>query len=751
MSIFQEAFKLHQAGRVAEAQIQYRQILALDPQHPHALHMMATVEAAAKRFEAAETFIQKAIAARPDLPGQYETLGNILRTQNRHEDAIKAYRKALDLKPDFTGVLNCVGACLLALRRRDEALASFKKVLTIDPGHTGALNNIGVILQDQTKYEGAIEYYKKALIVNPQDSIALVNSGLALMLMDRLEESQACYEKAIQYKPGHSDAHLNLGHVLRRQGKFEESIRSYKNVLALRPDPEAHAKLGIIYQYGGQFQKAVEEYEKALALKPDFTEVLNNVGALYHDLEHYEEALRCYQKVLATEPDEYRTYGNIAGTLKNLGRLDDAIAYQRKAISLAPGEFSAYTNLLLTMVYASSVTPEALTDTAREFGRNIADPLIRQRPFKNVKDSERKLRIGYISGDFWDHAVHYFFEPLLLLHDRRQFEVFAYSNTAREDEVTERLKKEFDHWNDIRFMKDDDAADLIERQQIDILVDMSGHTAGHKLLVMARKPAPVQITWLGYPATTGMKAIDYKISDFYTEPPGMTEHLNVEKLYRLPDIFCCYQGHRSNPAVIDHPPFEDNDYITFGCFNNFSKVTDPVLQAWSEIMKQVPNSRLLLEIKGIEGAKFRADTEERLNRFGIPLDRVIIEARKRANQFVLYNRIDMALDPFPCAGGTTSMDTLWMGVPFVTLEGRHFVSRMGVSILTNAGLPDLIARSVDEYIEKAVSLANNRPRLKELRDRLRDKFAASPVMDQARFARNMEAAYRDMWRKWCAS
>jgi protein O-GlcNAc transferase len=259
----------------------------------------------------------------------------------------------------------------------------------------------------------------------------------------------------------------------------------------------------------------------------------------------------------------------------------------------------------------------------------------------------------------------------------------------------------------------------------------------------------VQVTWLGHPATTGMKAMDYRITDRYTEPEGMTEHLNTEKLWRLPEIFCCYQAHESNPAVIDHPPCEDNGYITFGCFNNFSKVTDPVLEAWARIMANVPDSRLLLEIRGIDSPPFRAAVEERLRRFGLPLERIILEPRKKENQFVLYNRIDIALDPFPCNGGTTSMDTLWMGVPLVALEGKHFVSRMGITILSNAGLPELVAPAVDQYVALATDLALNRDRLRGLRHNLRQRVEGSPLMNQTVFARDMEAAYREMWRRWC--
>jgi protein O-GlcNAc transferase len=269
-------------------------------------------------------------------------------------------------------------------------------------------------------------------------------------------------------------------------------------------------------------------------------------------------------------------------------------------------------------------------------------------------------------------------------------------------------------------------------------------------MVFARKPAPVQVTWLGFPATTGMKAMDYRITDGYAEPEGATEYLSVETLWRMPDVFCCYRPHENSPAVINHPPFEDNGHITFGCFNNFAKVTDPVLEAWAEIMARVPNSRLLLEIKGIDGERFRVETVARMKRLGLPVERVDMLPRRPENQFVLYNRIDMALDPFPCVGGTTSLDSLWMGVPFVTLAGKSFVSRMGVSILTNAGMPELVASNTDEYIKLATGLAQDPERVKNLRKSLRQRVAASPLMAQQAFARHMEDAFRQMWQAWCA-
>ena len=339
----------------------------------------------------------------------------------------------------------------------------------------------------------------------------------------------------------------------------------------------------------GKFEDAEKLCRSGLDLMPDNVELLVKLGGILLHHDRVEEFLIFFDRALVVEPNSAAIYNNMASAFKRQGRLDEFIAYNKKAIALDPAANLRYSNLLLAMIYAASVSPQELAATAREFGKTVADPLRRQLPLIRDKNPGRKLRIGYVSPDFRDHAVNYFFEFLLKWHDRRQFEVFGYSSTAGEDHVTARLKPKFDHWRHIKPLDDDKAADLIESDGIDILIDLAGHTANNRLLVFARKPAPVQVAWLGYPATTGMKAMDYRITDSYAEPAGLTEHLNVEALWRLPGMFCCYQAHQNSPDVIDHPPFEDNGYLTFGCFNNFAKVTDPVLEAWAQLWRRCPD------------------------------------------------------------------------------------------------------------------------------------------------------------------
>jgi predicted O-linked N-acetylglucosamine transferase (SPINDLY family) len=705
----------------------------------------------AGRLDDAVALYKRALALKPDYVEACNNLGVALQTQGRIEEAVAQYRRTLELRPNSAEAHINLGNLCMEQRNFDEAAVHFERALVLKPDAAEAWSNLGNVLREQGRLDDAVTRYKRALALRPDYAEAWNNLGSALHTQGKPDEAVRQYERAIALNPGLADAHNNCGNAFQVQGKLIEAIAQYERAIALNPAfSDAHNNLGKLLHEQGRFDDAKTHYERALTLRPDCAEFLNNLGTVFVTQNKFDEAVPFFERALALNPDPVETLNNLGGMFFVQGKSEDAIACYRQALAVKPNSGKTYDNLLRIMVHTASVSPAELAATAREYGERLADPLRRQRPLIRDRNPDRRLRIGYVSPDFRNHVVNYFFESLLKLHDRQQFEVFAYSSALREDTVTARLKQEFDHWRGIQFQNDDQVADLIEADKIDILIDLAGHTGNNSLLVFARKPAPVQVTWLGYPATTGMTAIDYRITDIHAEPVGMTENLNTETLWRLPEIFCCYQAHENSPAVIDHPPFEDNGYVTFGCFNNFSKVTAPVLETWGQILARVPNSRLLLEISGLESPRFRAGIEARLQRFALPFDQLILVPRKRSNQFVLYNRIDIALDPFPCNGGTTSMDTMWMGVPFVTLAGDHFVSRMGVTILTNAGIPELIAKDREEYVSLAVNLALDKERLRSLRHNLRQKVVASPLMNQPTFVHNMEAAYREMWRKWCA-
>jgi protein O-GlcNAc transferase len=681
---------------------------------------------------------------------------------NAHsENSNKAFRKALEHQSGG---------------RSHEAERLLRSVLQSEPNHAAANHALGVLYAKQGKAEIAIPFFSAALNAEPQEPRHWFSLAKAFIDIGAIDQARFVLEKGgvfgVSVAP-QSALSLSLkrwdlfdqAEKYYEAGRWAEAEQCYEQILASDPaDVDSLHMLGVVAWRTQRFEMAVKLISEAIRLKDTVASFHCDLGIVLDSLGRFEEAIKSYTEALKLDPFGLLIHNSFGNTSLKLGRLGDAIAHFEQVLSsreiplgTASGKISrqrsifiqAHSNLIFALLYIADFPNIELMNRAREFGEKFAVPLLRQRQFTNVADPDRRLRIGFVSGDFRKHAVSYFFEPLLAHLDRGPLEIFGYSNAYIEDAVTVRLKDNFDHWRNIRSLDDNAAADLIEADGIDILVDLAGHSADNRLLVFACKPAPVQVTWLGFSATTGLQAIDYRITDVHAEPVGLTEHLNVETLWRLPRIFCCYQGANPAPAVIDHPPKDGTGYVTFGCFNNFAKLTEPVLALWARVLARLPDARLMLEIAGLESTSLRAEIEARLARFGLPLDRLILVPRSPANQFVLYNQIDIALDPFPSNGGTTSMDTLWMGVPLVTLAGDRFSSRMGVTILTNAGLSELIAADEAQYVEIAAALASDDGRLRSLRHNLRERVVQSPLMDQAAFARDMEAAYRGMWQIWC--
>jgi predicted O-linked N-acetylglucosamine transferase (SPINDLY family) len=566
----------------------------------------------------------------------------------------------------------------------------------------------------------------------------------------RLAEAEQIYRRILAQQPDHIAAQYNLGTVLQNMGQLDQAIAAYEQAIRLKPDlAEAHNNLANALRDQGRLDEASTAYRYAIELNPNYAEAHNNLGNVLLEQKRFDEAITAFRHALSLKPDLADAHYNLANALKDLGQLDEAIASYRQAIYLRPDFVLAHSNLVFTLQFHPGLDAEQIYREHRLWGQRHADPLRKfSLPHANIRDPDRPLRIGYVSADFWRHAASHFFRSILEHHDRTIFEVFCYANIARSDEITERMKGFCDGWRNIAGVADQAVADLIRSDQIDILVDLSGHTAGNRLRVFARKPAPIQVTYLGYPNTTGMTAIDYRFTDALADPPGMTDQLNAEKLWRLPRCAWCFHAAEDSPDI---RPREDGP-ITFGCFNAFAKINPPLLRIWAHILNRVPDSRLLLKSAGAGEASSRGQLTAEFARHGVAADRIemlgkIADPRRHLE---LYHRVDIGLDTFPYHGTTTTCEAFWMGIPVVSLAGQTHLSRVGISLLTNLGLPELLAQSAEEYVSIAADLAANPSRLRNLRANLRTLMKSSPLGDEPRFAKDVETAYRQMWRTWCA-
>ncbi|NHZ44487.1 tetratricopeptide repeat protein [Massilia aquatica] len=740
-------------GNLDEAQVCYVKALEIDPRFAEVHNNLGSLYQQQEQWALSAEHFEAAVALQPDLAAAHYNLGVTRQQQGALSEALVCYQRALGRDPHLAQACNNMGIVLKELDRLDEAIAAYHAALALAPDFAEALNNLGGALLEQENIGGAIDCFQHAVTVSPGYVEAYCNLGIAYKAGYRLEEALVCFENAVHLQPGYAEPYSMLALTNADLQRHVQALAWCEKTLALWPDsPSAHFNLGVAYANMDRLPEAVTCFEQAIVRNPGFAHAYNNLGVAKNDLGRYDEAAICFETAIGLRPRFAEAFNNLGTTLKSQGKPDASRQMFEQAIALAPDYAQAHNNLLLSMQYAAGITQEQLFQLHLRFAAQFEPALAPQR-FTHAPGREpaKRLKIGYVSPDFRRHAVAFFIEPILARHDKAQVEVFCYYSHVVNDEFTARIRADSDHWIPCRGMSAQQLAERIHADGIDILVDLAGHTSGNRLLAFARKPAPVQLTYIGYPSTTGLSTIDYRLTDPWAEPPGQSEHVNVETLWRLPEVFCCYAAHANSPAVIDHPPLDDNGYITFGCFNNYAKVSDAAIVLWAAILAQVPESRLMLEILGLDNPGMREGVEQRFARLGINPARLVLIANDRKNQFVLYNRIDIALDPFPCNGGTTSFDTLWMGVPFVTLAGTNFISRLGVTILHNGGLDELIGEDEAAYVRIATDLARDPARLRQLRSGLRERTRASPLMDMARFTHHLEQAYRGMWQRWCDS
>ncbi|WGS49192.1 tetratricopeptide repeat protein [Paraburkholderia sp. D15] len=771
----------HVAGEFGPARQWYERALAIEPDNANVMFRLGVLDMQCGANEAALGWLDNALRHVPDNPRYHFVRGQVLAAAQRFTDAIDAYRQALALAPTpSVDVLFALAAARQSAADYAAAIDTYRAVLALEPSHADALNNLGNCHRQQGDAHQAEAAYQRAIEVQPNDANALTNLGTLLEALGRLDEALVLLEAAVQAAPASPCGLVNLGVALHRRGDFERTAALLSNAIEIDPvfpeasynlanalhalghqrdavihyqraiaqapaHADAYNNLGIVYQEAGSRAEAANAFQMAIHLRPGFVAALNNTATLMRTFGRFADAEARLREALAVEPHHSVTHNNLGNVLKDQGRLADGIDCYRRALTCDPCNVVAHSNLAYALTFQAEHAQPLLHECRRWSARHEAPFRGNYPPHANDPSTERRLRIGYVSPDFRDHCQTLFTLPLLSHHDHARFEIFCYASVARPDELTQRVASHADVWRDVRTLDDDQLARMIRDDRIDILIDLTMHMADGRPLLFARKPAPVQIAWLAYPGTTGIGAIDYRLTDPWLDPAG-ADTMYSERSIRLPDSFWCYDPLTHTPEVNALPALA-NGHMTFGCLNNPCKLSDATFAMWGSVMRDIADSRLLLMAP--EGAA-RANLIERLGRQDIAAERIDFAAfRPRAEYLRTYHQIDVGLDTFPYNGHTTSLDSYWMGVPVVTRTGDTAVGRAGLSQSVNLGLGELVGESDAQFVDIAVKLARDLPRLAGIRAGLRARLAASPLMDGARFATHVEAVYRKVWQDWC--
>jgi predicted O-linked N-acetylglucosamine transferase (SPINDLY family) len=625
--------------------------------------------------------------------------------------------------------------------RLNEAEKVFTAILRHDPNHADASHRLAAIAIQTSRYNLAEQLARRSVGINANISSYHNTLGLSLLAQRRVGEAIRSFQRSLQLDVKNLAAWTNLGNALRSAGNLAEAATAFRSAISINPDHfDSHASLGEIAQQMGNPAVAMDEYRRALTLRPKAANLRYNLAVALHSRGQLDEAITEYAHAVQANPQFADAWTNLGSAHREQAALTAAIDCYRKAIAINPNHFAAWDNLLYTFQFDPDSKPSMFHVEHCAWNKQIALPLRAGEPLRaTVAPNNRKLRIGYVSPDYFQQAECFFVLPLLESHDRSRFELHLYSSAATTDQITARYRKCADGWHDVRSLSDDALAEKIRADGIDILVDLTMHMRGGRLLTFARKPAPIQFTWLAYPGSTGLDAIDFRFTDSILEPPGEFDEFSSEKPVRIEGGWICYNPLTIEPAINELPATK-NGFITFGSLNNFCKTNDAVLDVWARIMMAAPNSRLILLCPP-------GGHRERVISFfaarGIGNDRVeLLGHRSREEYLKLYHRIDIGLDPWPYNGITTTCDALWMGVPVASFPGDRPAGRAGVSLLNAAGLNELVATNVNHYQIKISELTVDMDRLEKLRGSLRERIAGSALMDAGRFTMQIEAAYR---------
>lgn len=632
-----------------------------------------------------------------------------------------------------------------------QAAAIYGQVLSNDPRNADALHLLGVVAFQQGAHQKAIESIQQAIDVSPNSAVYHNNLGAAQRELALLDAAIGSFERAAELDANYIEARFNLGNALQAAGRLGDAVTAYRSVLQVQPEHlNALNNLGAALQTQGDLAGATDCYQRVLALDETNADSWHNFGLCLDAQDRLTEAEECFRRALSCRPQFPDAFNSLGSALRIQGRVDEARVCFEQVLTLDPRHHLAQSNVLMTLDYATDVSPQEIHERRCQWGDNVATQIAPQQTHHSSEINGGIIKIGYISPDFREHAVASFIEPILANHSS-EFEVVCYADVAVPDRMTQHLQSLVGTWRNIYGMSDEQVAQQVAADRIDILVDLAGHTARHRLRVFARKPAPIQVNYLGDSTTTGLATMDYRISDAWADPWFSDEYCR-ETLVRLPGGFLCFAPPTAAPEVAALPCTR-NGYVTFGSFNSLAKITPAVMRIWAELLQQVPESRLCLKNGALRDESVRTRMTQRFAELEIPAHRLKLlgHVEDATEHLALYNRIDIGLDTFPYGGTTTTCEALWMGVPVVTLSGATHVSRVGTSLLSQLGLNKLVAHDEAEYVHIAGELARDEQRLTILRNGLRDAMLRSSLCDAAGFTHRLEMAYQSMWQQWCAS
>lgn len=710
-----EALALHRQGRLQEAEARYTGVLVKEPGNAAARYHLGLVRLQRGNLEGGIAALKPLLKSVPEHVEAHYNLGRAYSESGRHEQALSCFERAAALRPTLAEVQFYLGLTLAYMGRKEAALPPLQRAISLRPELAEAHHAHASVLNELGRYEPALRSFEKALALRPGFAEAHNGLGTALFGLNRLQEAAVQYREAIRLKPDYAEAYTGLSDVLRSLGDFQAAVECGEQAIRVRPgDAVAHVVLGQALTEQGKYQAALAALEQALVMQPDCAAAHGELGAMLHLWGRHAEA---------------RLHGD-------------------KALALAPHDSKAASVQLFYLHYDADISAADLALRHCGFADRFEAPLkAGWRPHANAPDPERALRVGFVSADFRQHPVGYFMADLLGSLKATGLELYAYATHWTADAMTERIQPLFDVWRECS-MSDDALADQIRADGIDILVDLGGHTKGNRLLAFVRKPAPVQVSYLGYFDTTGLDAMDYILGNRWLLPEA-EEEMYSEKPWHLPDAHLCFTP-PDLPVAVGPLPAQAAGHVTFGCFNRIDKVNSRVVANWAQLLHVVPGSRLYLKSRALGDAAVAEHYRVQFAEHGIGAERLILEGESGFGEYLeSYQRVDIALDPYPYNGGTTTVQAMWMGAPTLTLRGDRYAAHMGESILHAVDMPEWIARDEEDYVAKAASFARDIAGLSALRANLRDRLLASPICDAPGFARTLEETFRGMWRQWC--